>query len=103
MLCFDYDKDGIVYNTGLLFKKVRAHRHTAELHCSYSKISESYDTLIQISGSRWVEELLASTVEDKRNSWQLNHYMIYFDSDGCYEVIAESWEALPEKQGSLSD
>ena len=33
---------------------------------------------------------------------QSSHYMIYFDGLGCYEVIAESWEALPEKEGSLN-
>lgn len=102
-LCFDYDRDGVVYNSGLLFKNVRAHCHTAESHCPAGKIEKAYDNLIQISESRWVEELLESTAEDQRSSWHLNHYMIYFDSDGCYEVIAESWEALPEKQGSLSD
>ncbi|PIQ43702.1 MAG: hypothetical protein COW05_03235 [Gammaproteobacteria bacterium CG12_big_fil_rev_8_21_14_0_65_46_12] len=102
-LCFDYDRDGVVYNGGLLFKKVRAHCHTAESHCPAWKIEKAYDHLVQISESKWVEELLKSTAEDQRRSWQLNHYMIYFDSDGCYEIIAESWKALPEKQGSLSD
>jgi len=87
----------------LLFKKVRAHCHTAESHCPAWKIEKAYDHLVQISESKWVEELLKSTAEDQRRSWQLNHYMIYFDNDGCYEIIAESWKALPEKQGSLSD
>jgi len=101
-LYFDYDRDGVIYNSGLLFKNVRAHRHTAELHCVAWQIEKSYDRLVKITDSKLVEELLESTVEDQRSSWVLNHYMIYFDSDGCYEVVAEDWKVLPENQGSLN-
>lgn len=101
-LQFDYDRDGVIYNSGLLFKNVRAHRHTADSHCPAWKIEKAYDNLIEVSSSKLVEELLESTAEDQCSSWALNHYMIYFDSDGCYEVIAESWETLPENQGSLN-
>ncbi|WP_428633995.1 hypothetical protein [Sedimenticola sp.] len=101
-LFFDYDRDGAVYNSGLIFKKVRSHSHTAELHCPAWKIEASYDKLVKISDSEVIKELLENTVKDQQDSWSLNHYMIYFDSDGCYEIIAESWEALPEKEGGLS-
>ncbi len=101
-LLFDYDKDGITCNSGLMFKRVRAHSHIAESHCPAWKIEASYDKLVKISDSELIKELLESTVEDQRASFSLNHYMIYFDSDGCYEIVAESWEALPEKEGSLS-
>jgi hypothetical protein len=101
-LLFDYDRDGEVYNGGLVFKKVRSHSHTAESHCPAWKIEISYDKLVKLSDSEVIKELLENTSKDQQNSWSLNHYMIYFDSDGCYEIIAESWEALPEKEGSLS-
>lgn len=101
-LYFDYDRDGVVYSGGLLFKSVRAHSHVAESHCPAWKIEKAYDTLVQVSDSKLVEELIESTAEDQRDSWKLNHYMIYFDGDGCYEIVSESWEELPEKQGSLS-
>ena len=101
-LYFDYDRGGVIYNSGLLFKNVRAHRYTADSHCAAWKIEKSYDSLVKITDSKLVEELLESTVEDQRNSWVLNHYMIYFYSDGCYEIVAESWEVLPENQGSLN-
>ena len=102
-LYFDYDKDGVIYNSGLRFEKVRAHSHVAEIHCPAWKIEKAYDKLVKISESKWVEELNESTADDQRNSWFLNHYMIYFDSDGCYEIIADSWEVLPEKEGALAD
>lgn len=101
LLHFDYDKEGIVYHSGLRFERVRAHRHVTELHCPAWKIESSYDRLVQISDSKWITELLDSTPDDQRNSWKLNHYMIYFDSDGCYEIVAETWSDLPEKTGSL--
>lgn len=101
-ILFDYDKDGCLYNSGLVFNKVRAHRHTAESHCPAWKIEAAYDTLVEINNSEWTKEILASTVKDEKLTWQLNHYLIYFDGDGCYEIVSESWEALPEKEGSLS-
>lgn len=101
-LYFDYDRDGVIYNSGLLFKNVRAHIHTADSHCVAWKIEKSYDSLVKITGSKLVKELLESTVEDQRDSWVLNHYMIYFDSDGCYEIVAEDWKVLPENTGSLN-
>jgi hypothetical protein len=30
----------------------------------------------------------------------MHHFMIYLDSAGCFEVIAESWEVLPEEPGA---
>lgn len=102
-LYFDYDRDGTIYNSGLRFRKVRAHCHVAEIHCSAWKIENAYDRLVKFSRSKWVDELIESTPSDQRDSWILNHYMIYFDSDGCYEIIADSWEAMPEKEGSLGN
>jgi hypothetical protein len=101
-LHFDYDKDGVIYNHGLTFYKVRSYRYTAELHCPDWKIEESYDNLVMVLDSELVIELEQSTPEDMRNFWHLNHYMIYFDSFGCFEVVAESWDLIPEKKGSLT-
>lgn len=101
-LYFDYDKEGIIFNHGLSFSKVRSHQFTAESHCPAWKIEKSYDSLIKVIDSNEIESLLKSTPEDFRSNWTLNHYMIYFDSVGCYEVIAESWEILPEKEGAIN-
>ena len=99
---YDYDKNGTVYRSGLRFSKVRAHLHVSELHCPAWKIRSAYDTLVKVADSKWVDELRESTASDQRDSWALNHYMIYMDSVGCYEVIADSWEALAEHEGALS-
>jgi hypothetical protein len=43
---------------------------------------------------RLVEEIRAGTQEQSRDKWQMHHYMIYLDSVGRFEFIAESWAAL---------
>jgi hypothetical protein len=101
-LYFDYDKEGVVYSSGIVFKNVRAHAHTAETHCPAWKIEASYDKLVRLVRSELVEELLNNTPEDLKSPSSMNHYMIYFDSDGCYEVVAEAWEVLPERQGNIN-
>lgn len=73
------------------------------MHCPAWRIENAYDKLVKLSESKWVDDLIESTSSDHRDSWILNHNMIYFDSDGCYEIIADSWEVLPEKEGSLNN
>lgn len=101
-LRFDYDKEGVIYRSAIQFTKVRAHRHLAELYCPAWKIECSYDTLVEILDSPWVDELKKSSPESQKDTWILNHYMIYFDSDGCFEVIADGWGLIPEEKGAWS-
>lgn len=102
-LRFDYDRDGEIYNGGIVFNKVRSHCHTAESHCPAWKIEASYDKLVKIPNSEMIKELLENTPKDQIDSWScLSHYMIYFDGDGCYEIVAEFWESLLERKGALS-
>jgi hypothetical protein len=56
--------------------------------------------LVEVESSPWVNEMRSDTSERWRDTWQMHHYMIYLDSAGCFEVIAESWEALPEEAGA---
>jgi hypothetical protein len=56
-----------------------------------------------VEGSEWLEEIQSDTEKIWKNKWKMNHYMIYLDSAGCFEIIAESWAALPEQEGSWPD
>jgi hypothetical protein len=49
-----------------------------------------------VENSSWVEEMRADTNEQSRDKWAMHHYLIYLDSVGCFEAIAESWSALPD-------
>lgn len=94
---FGYEKDGAIYKSGIRFSKVTAVRTRAERCCTGWHIEGAYDTLVEVEGSSWVDEVRADTQEMWRNKWQMHHYLIYFDSVGCFEVMAESWAALPEE------
>jgi len=79
--------------TELSFSKVRAYRHRAEAHCTAGHIEGAYDTLVEVTDSDWVNELRRDTAERLRDKWVMRHFMIYFDSSGCYEIVANDWSA----------
>lgn len=101
-LRFDYDRDGKAFNGGIRFRRVRAHRHCAELYTTEWHITDAYDTLVEVKPSEWVQELLDAAPADGRNTFVMHHFMITLDSAGTYEVVAESWEPLPEREGALT-
>lgn len=102
-LVYDYDRDGKIYTSGLNFNKVRAYSHVADIHTPAWKIEVAYDQLKELERSDLVTEILNDTPDDQRQSWVLKHFLIYFDGGGCFDVIAESWEVIGEKEGYLSD
>ena len=48
------------------------------------------DKLTTLTCSSWVEEMRADTQKQWREKWAMHNYMIYLDSAGCFEVIADS-------------
>jgi len=94
---FAYQKDRVEYQSGIEFRKVSAMCKRAERCCKAWHIDGSYDTLVEIESSSWAEEIQRDTAKQWRGKWEMHHYMIYLDSVGCFEVIAESWAALPEE------
>ena len=92
-----------IFRSGLRFYGVRAHCHRAEYHCIPWQVKQSYDTLVEFEDSEWVAELKANTPELFRNQWDMQHYMIFLDSSGCYEIVAQSWEALSEEKGTWDE
>jgi hypothetical protein len=89
---FEYYRTGVLYRSGFRFNAMAAARTRAERCCTVWHIEGAYDTLVQVEDSSWVDEI--------RDQWEMRHYMIYLDSAGCFEVIAASWEVLPEEEGS---
>jgi hypothetical protein len=96
-LRWEFDRDGFIYRAGLRFGGVRAHRHRAESYCTAWHIEGVYDTVAQIDGSEWVAELTDAQPVDRRGRFPMNHYMIYLDSAGCYEVVGADWALLPDE------
>lgn len=88
---FGYKTDGVESFGGIKFTKVLCIRTRAERCCTSWHIEGAYDTLVEVEDSPWIGEMRADMAEQWRNQWELHHYMIYLDSTGCFEIIAESW------------
>src|SRR5262249_7816320 len=101
-LRFEYPREGSMYRGGIRCQRILAVRTPAERCCTAWHIEGAYDTLVEGEDSAGVEETCADIGEPGRNAWETHHYMIYLDSVGCFEIIAASWEALPEEPGSWS-
>lgn len=96
-LRFEFDRDGVLVRSGVVFAKVRAHRWRAESHCTAWHIEGAYDTVVEVEDSGWVTELLMAEPRETWGRWVIRHFMIFIDSAGCFEVAAESWSLLPEE------
>jgi len=97
-----YRRDGANYRSGIQFTRVRSTRTRAESSCTAWHVEGAYDTLVEVVNSTWVQELQLETSETQASMgehWKMHHYMLYLDSVGCFEIIAETWEALPEENG----
>jgi hypothetical protein len=93
-LTLNYKLSGRKYASVLRFNGLRAFRHRAEGVCTVWHVKDAYDTLVEITGSQWREELETLMYERGYDPGELHHFMIYIDSAGCYEAVARSWELL---------
>ena len=100
ILRFDYYRDGVAHRCGIRFNKALATRTRTERCCTAWHVEVAYDTLVEVSESSWVTELRDEMSDRWKDEQEMHHYMIYLDSAGCFEAIAESYEVLPEEEGS---
>jgi hypothetical protein len=89
---YQYPLSGGLARGGLRFNTVRAYRWRAESHCEAWHIDGAYDTLIEVEDSGWVTELLMAEPKEIWGHWMLRHFMIFVDSYGCLEAVADVWE-----------
>jgi hypothetical protein len=61
-------------------------------------VKDVYDTVGEVMDSDWVGELAAAEPTERWGSWETHHFMIYIDSEGCFEVVAQSWSLVPEER-----
>lgn len=98
-LLYDYyDKNNTIFNSGILFDTVLAHRHTSEK--LIKSLMGAYDYLVEILNSEWLEQLKEIN-KQTIDYWGLKHYAIFLDSNGLYEFIAKSYKILETKAGGL--
>jgi hypothetical protein len=98
---YEYYRGDSLYRSGIGFYRAPAMRNRSEECCTAWHIEGAYDTLVEVEGSSWLEEITAAIPVQLRDRYKpLHHFMIYLDGSGCIEVIAEAWELLPEEIGS---
>lgn len=91
-ISFTFRRNGSKHRGAIEFGKVRAYRFRAEVHCTAEQVGSAYDTLVEVTESSWAAEIRGDTALRWRDTWTLRHFMIYIDSNGCYEVLADTWE-----------
>jgi hypothetical protein len=94
------DDDGRERQVGVCFLKPRAFRKREEIYCTGWHIKDTYDTVCEVRDSDWVAELCNDAVPEWRSRWIMRHFIIYVDSFGCLEVVAESAALEDERDRS---
>lgn len=89
-----YDDANRLWRAGFRFRKVRAYQFRNLVHCSVAQV-EAYDRLTLLEESEWLDELKRVTEAFWQKRWMMNHYRIFFQDVGCYDVIADSWHPIP--------
>jgi hypothetical protein len=97
-LSFEFQRNKEPYKGGIRFEKVRAYRFRSEGYCTAWHVEGAYDTIAEVTESNWVGELLAAESAETWGSWEVHHFMIYIDSAGCFEVVAQSWSLVAEER-----
>ncbi|OPH60458.1 hypothetical protein BC351_18385 [Paenibacillus ferrarius] len=95
---YDIDNDDKVFNGGLIFSGTVAHRHSSEKFTKY--IEGSYDTLLEITNSDWINELTTLS-PDWAKRLSMKNFAIYLDSYGLFEFIAKDFIVMNIKEGEM--
>jgi hypothetical protein len=86
-LPFDYETDDGYAESSISFLGVEAFSFTFYECCSPDQVG-AYDKVITVDNSAWLAELRARKVSDEGVT---QHYRIFFDEAGCYDVIAKDF------------
>lgn len=81
---------GGLVRSEIYFRKPRGVRFRSENYCLAWHVKDAYDTVVEVDASDWAREFHQLAIDGRRHANILNHYMIYLDSFGCLEVLAES-------------
>jgi hypothetical protein len=94
---YSYRENGSNVNCILRFYGVSTQWSRTERCCTLWHIQDTYDTLVEVEDSEWSAEIKKAIPDHLQGDHEYNHYMIYLDSSGCFEFIADSWKLFEEK------
>ena len=93
-LRYDFYTDAGEHSWGeVLFRRVLAFRYVSYDSISDEELLDAYDRVVAVQDSEWLRQVYP------RRPWdglELKHYRMFFDSNGCYECVAESFEPTPK-------
>jgi hypothetical protein len=95
---FEFKENGATIVAGIRFCWVSAVRRTSERCSTVWQTKDVYDTLVEVVDSPWIEEVKRQTKKWLLDDREYHHYMIYLDSVGCFEFIADSWSSFAEEK-----
>jgi len=77
----------------LYFGRVRWHQFTALPNCDAEMVRSAYFRLVRVVGSRALLSFVEADRASRKAYKELNHFRIFLDESGCYELFAESASA----------
>lgn len=77
------------------FDSVICNKHTSARFTP--KLYDSYDRIVELTGSEWLEELRIINEEDF-NYWNPKHYVLYLDGVGMFQFIAQGYEVKENEE-----
>lgn len=99
VLKFDYFYEGEPRRSGIRFSGVAATQSRSERSCLPWHL-KAYDVLVEVADSPWISRQREEISEMYRNEFNVRHFVIYFDSVGCFEFLAVDFEICQEEAGS---
>lgn len=99
---FDYYRDDTPRRAALRFSGAVSTKTRSERCCTSWHV-KAFDVLLEIMESPWIEELRKDIAQRYRDEFTTRHFAIYFDSVGCFEVLADDFELIPEEEGSWEE
>lgn len=89
-----YDNNNRLKKIMICFKTVICHKYTSTRFST--KLHDSYDRIVELTDSEWLEELKKINKEDY-NYWKPKHYLLYLDEVGLFQFIAQDYEVLGDE------
>lgn len=80
-----YDDEGKINKVRIEFDSVLCYKRTSARFTP--KLYDSYDKVVELQDSDWLNELKAINNEDY-DFWKPRHFILYLDEIGMYEFIA---------------
>lgn len=86
-----FDDNNELKKVVICFKAVVCHKYTSTRFSP--KLYDSYDKIVELIDSEWLEELRKINEEDF-NHWRPKHYLLYLDDVGLLQFIAQKFEVI---------